>query len=284
LDVVEWTARAFTVHVPMVMFPATQAVVVLWQEVDRALSRAEEDDHLAVFTAAQTGQHLVLDKLLVHRSSSWQVWWRYLFSRTASHESRAPFQPALCAAAANGQVECVRRLLDAGADADRTRVFGVLKPAEHAVRSDDADTLQLLLAAKASANTGTLLTAATNGASADVVRHLLDASDENVYLGSVLAQAAKHHHDPQVVQMLLEAKASVHEPVHWAYTGRAVLYYAAKNVTPQRTAIVQLLLDAKAHVNYDNRAEKSPLDVAATDDVAALLRAHGARRNVDILP
>jgi hypothetical protein len=284
LDVVEWTARAFMVHVPTVMFPATCAVVALWQEVDQGLSRAEEDDRLAVFTAAQTGQHHVLDKLLLYRSSSWQVWWRYVFSRTASHRSRARFQRALCAAAANGQVECVRRLLDAGAHADWTCVFGAMKPAEHAARSDEADTLQVLLAAKASVYTGMLALAAENGASADVVRQLLDASDENVNLGSALAEAAKHHHDPKVVHMLLEAKASVHDPVHWAYTGRAVLYYAAKNVTAQRTAIVQLLLDAKAHVNYDDRDEKSPLDVAATDDVAALLRAHGARRNVEIFP
>jgi hypothetical protein len=284
VDVVEWTARAFMVHVPTVMFPATCAVVALWQEVDQGLSRAEEDDRLAVFTAAQTGQHLILDKLLLYRSSSWQVWWRYVFSRTALHRSRARFQRALCAAAANGQVECVRRLLDAGADADRTCDFGMLKPAEHAVRSDEAGTLQLLLAAKASANTGALSMATQNGASADVVRQLLDASDENDNLGSVLLDAAKHHHDPKVVHMLLEAKASVHESAPWACTGQAVLYYAAQNVTAQRTAIVQLLLDAKAHVNYDNRADRSPLDVAATDDVAALLRAHGARRNVDILP
>ena len=51
------------------------------------------------------------------------------------------------------------------------------------------------------------------------------------------------------------------------------------NVTPHRIAVLQLLLGAKANVNDggDGGYVLFPLDIAATPEVARMLRAHGAR-------
>jgi ankyrin repeat protein len=262
-----WTAGR---HVVRVCFPANRTVRALRRWVDAELEWAEEQDEESgrgMFTAAQTGQLAQLEQS-TRRCASW----RYMCSSGACAVRDRRLGRALSAAAANGHVDCVGFLLNAGTVRDK-HLAGALR---HASRSDEAESVRLLLAAKANVHDGeALYQAVTNGAGTGVVAQLLEAGSPVVAPCrpvSPLGEAARLYDTPDIVRQLLGAKALPDRP---DYHGHTALCSAAMNVTARRTDIVQLLLDAKADVNGNSR--QFPLDVAATDDVAALLLANGAR-------
>jgi hypothetical protein len=286
-------------HVDRLCFPAALAMTAMGHWADEVLTRAEKDAWLDFFHAAQTGDLPALQPM-VRRLPARK--WRHVCSAGAAHVASVRLKRAVAVAAANGRTECVRLLL--GADAALVaESAGRLRPAFLAIKSDSVQCLELLLAAKASTggrgkSPPLLLAAVMHGASACIVATLL-AARAPVYARHVLtdplAEAAKCQ-TPEVVQLLLGAKACVHgrdTPFGW-HGIHGPIRAAAANVTDHRLAVLQLLLDAKASVNADagdgtgqGQAEGQgqgpgqgtyfPLDFAATADAAALLRAHGAR-------
>ena len=74
-----------------------------------------------------------------------------------------------------------------------------------------------------------------------------------------------------VLGALLQAGADINATSH---SGRTAVMYAAQNGD---AATFQILADGGADLNLSNKDGKTALALAATDEVKALLRAHGAK-------
>ena len=149
MDAFVWTAgfaHSASRHLRRLFFPATVLALAVQKFVDALITQTGQHDREAIFAAAQTGNHLELDRLVLNVRGAW---WRRALSPAAARSAGNRLYCALRVAAANGHPECVRVLLAAGAPADQLCGRGMLTPARQAVKGDDAHSLRLLLAAKA---------------------------------------------------------------------------------------------------------------------------------------
>jgi ankyrin repeat protein len=174
---------------------------------------------------------------------------------------------AFKAAAAGGDVEAMRLLLDRGAEADSESGAAALKAS---AAGGHVEAMRLLLdrGAKADSESGAAaLKASAAGGHVEAVRLLLDrgANADGESGAAALSAAAACGH-VEAMRLLLERGAKAD-----GESGAAALSAAA---TANHAEAVRLLLDRGAKADGESGAPA--LRAATSDDVKALLREHGA--------
>ena len=201
-------------------------------------------------------------------------------------------ETTLTVASGRGHVECVRALLDDGADVNAHEWLRGAAPMTTslmaATRSKNVDCVRLLINAGADINytnlsDGNALETACMSGCSECVKLLLDAGARTEtpgddacryckpdrYTSSGLYYAALHGY-PEIVQMLLEAGADVNgkgdseAPLILAALGEC--FGEAKSSITQYHQCLELLVKAGADVNARGRAGRTPLTAASFDE------------------
>jgi len=182
----------------------------------------------------------------------------------------------LCSAAARGDVDRVRWLLDAGADSEARIEDGNLGSATPLILAafsspENAPVVRLLIErgadvrAVSGAGQTALATAAEHG-EPEICAALLDAgAPVDLRIAASLGDTAR-------VRDLLDAGASVHD--RDAYRGAPPLYFAAQQ---NHAEVIALLLDAGAALDDRNAAGDTALHVASSAGALAAVEALLAR-------
>ncbi|TFD93999.1 hypothetical protein E3T61_03095 [Cryobacterium lactosi] len=193
-------------------------------------------------------------------------------SSQGAHETRRE----LASAAAYGQIDQVKSLLDEGADPNLVDMDGDTALV-HAARGGHLDVVGLLLESGADPNhhgrNGTPLTVAASGGQTDVVRVLVSSGAlvDGRFEGRTALMMATQQGDEALVRGLLDYGAEI-DAIDDA--GHTALYFA---VDAQHVNAVELLLKLGARPDRAASIDDSPLGIATlrlnTSMVLALLRA-----------
>lgn len=161
-----------------------------------------------------------------------------LYDRTALH-----------GASWYNNAEIVEILLENGADPNVHSTWGSGEtPLHFAVRNGSVEAAQVLIA---------------NGAEVDIQTDL----NISAMMAAIRDEARGL---PEIVALLLEKGA---DPDLQDYNGNTALHYAARIPRPD---IIPILIDNGAEVNVLNNRDLTPLDIAANEQIAELLREAGA--------
>jgi hypothetical protein len=221
-------------HMDQLCYPATYVGLLVQKFLDVVAMKPEYRRRERAFAAAQTGNRAELERIVQQPHSA--------LSPNAAKLADTVLDSAMRVAAMNGRVECVQFLLGAGARVNRPHR---LMPVFSAAKADEPECVRLLLSAKAHTDTdrwNLLPFAVHHGAGVDVVAQVLAAArSAPSWIVQIALWHAANHQTPQVVRLLLEAKASVDHDY--------IVRRAATNATPDRAAVLQLLMDAKADLS-----------------------------------
>ena len=184
--------------------------------------------------------------------------------------------PLMSAMGYNGHLEVIRLLLDRGADVNILTLRNG-SALHHAVRKGLFDIVKLLIERGADINApldyyGTALEMATFYNHVDVVALLLNKG-ATIVVGDLLARAVRRGSEASV-KMLLEKGSDI--DVNIPYMGQTALMLATDS------ALVKLLLDRDADVNYADEYDDTPLIYAITEgytNIAVMLINAGADIN-----
>ncbi len=182
-----------------------------------------------------------------------------------------------------GDVQGTQRLLDMGAEVNVRDAFGGDTLLHLAAEKGSADVVDLLVKRGAEVDAlndygRTALYSGVEHQQTDVVANLLN-HNANVNLafeddGMTPLMKASEHNDAETVQMLIDAGAEINAANNFGYT--ALMIAAQKNALKA----ARILLKAGADVHRENIHLGTALGYAVNlghDELAALLRAHGAR-------
>jgi ankyrin repeat protein len=180
--------------------------------------------------------------------------------------------------AGDGDLKLMVDLLRRGADVNATDPDKIGEPLTHAVKSGRIDAVQLLLDHGALINPQyaqvTALGSVKKG-DLKMARYLLArGADPNIPSYSTPLFEAVGNADLPMIQLLLDAKAHINHKAN--YSGDTALIYAAAN---GKADVVKLLLENGADLTIKNKKGSTAMDIALANGdmkIAAILRSQGA--------
>ena len=253
-------------------------------ELDVLLAELTEADavelDLIFFDSAKNGR---TDEMLELLDEGANIEFQDMSSKSPGGTGRRDGYTALMWATENGHADCVRLLIDAGANIDATSEMGETALVQAAAEGR-TDCVRMLIDAGARMDAmdevmyPALIAAATNGRT-ESVRLLIDAGADievSVLCGwTALTNAADNGHT-ECARLLIEAGADKEAK---DYEGRSSLNFAARN---GHVDCVRLLIESGAYKNARDKKGRTALIRAVacdqTDCVRVLLNA-GANRN-----
>lgn len=192
-----------------------------------------------------------------------------LLNAGAEINIQAPYTPTpLGVAVRKGNLELIKMLLEAGADVNAWDGDGQTPLMIAESSNVDPEILQSLREANPYSTTLRLTreefySLVATGSANDVKAAVLAGANVNAtdeYSETPLMRAVAKNEQAEVVQVLLEAGADVHDMIWIAGSWTPLMFAAQSNKNP---AIIKLLLEAGAEVNLDDLDGLTPLMLAA---------------------
>lgn len=198
---------------------------------------------------------------------------------------------ALMHSAIRGDLDAVRILLEAGADANKQASQGGATSLTYASSTGHTETVKLLLDSGADPQTKdhsgrTFLHAAVGGGVLDIVHFALSAGiDINAKSADGLTplHVAAWSRNPRLLHLLIEHGADVNAKTTWGLTALIAVTTDDESFRPAHAECTALLVEHGADVNAQDNEGSTPLMGAAfygDIEVVKYLRQHGAKLDI----
>jgi ankyrin repeat protein len=257
-------ARETEDHTPLfgAAYSGGKDVVALLLDRGADPNAPSKTDHLTPLHAAASRGNPEIVALLLARGARVDGGW----SKGQSEPRETPLHRAV----REGHIDTVRLLIAKGATVDARTIGHNSTPLDEAVERDDPDLVRVLLRAGADPNRAHALSVAVQWGRPELIR-LLRARGADLKAHPHLLESAVTFGRKDMVELILGSGIILTDSEN---RGMPALVRAAQM---GRTDLVGLLLDKGVDPNIFGTAHTTPLNVAATKEIAELLIERGAK-------